>query len=105
MVHIRWIGVLVITVAVVFSPVIAVTAVPVNPTSPTNELITSSADADPGGQARPSHLSGADSPRVQASTDGSLVDIDPAVIVAPGWRRAPVKTGAFESSMSPSDGR
>ncbi|MFB6227249.1 MAG: hypothetical protein ABEH88_01475 [Halobacteriales archaeon] len=40
MVHARWIEVLIITVAVVVSPVVAVTAVPLDATSPTDEPAT-----------------------------------------------------------------
>jgi hypothetical protein len=83
MVHVRWIGVLIVTVAVVVSPVVAVSVVPNQATSPIDDSPTNGGDTDPGEQARSPH-SGADTPRVQAPAGTSLVDVDPAELSGSG---------------------
>jgi hypothetical protein len=97
MIDTRWIGVLIITVAVVVSPVVAVTAIPADPTSLTDEPTTNGGDADPGEEAG-SPLSGGDTTWAKLTpADTSLVDIAPAELPGNGTADDPyVITNASE---------
>jgi hypothetical protein len=96
MVHGRWIGVLIITVAVVVSPVVAVGVVPIEATSTADDPPTNGDDPKPGEQAG-LPLSSADTPGAQAPTDTSLVDVDPDELPGAGTSGDPyIITNASE---------